>query len=121
MKIFKFGGASVKDAASIQNVVSIIAEFSKEDRIFVVVSAIGKTTNFLETIVKHVLSDATESKRLMQDLIDTHKTLAIELFDGKEDATLFQEFEKVLQRTYDFIDRNESPNYNFIYDLYQCS
>jgi aspartate kinase len=116
MKIFKFGGASVKDAPSIKNVVSIIANFSKEDRIFVVVSAIGKTTNFLETIVKHVLSDASEAKRLMIDLVATHKTLAIELFEGKEDIILFQEFDKVVQRTHDFIDRNESPNYNFIYD-----
>lgn len=116
MKIFKFGGASVKDASSIKNVVSIISEFSKEDRIFVVVSAIGKTTNFLENIVKHVLSNANEAKKLMQDLIDSHKSLSIELFDGNEDHALFNDFEKVLQRTYDFIDRNESSNYNFIYD-----
>jgi hypothetical protein len=111
MKIFKFGGASVKDATSIQNVVSIIAEFSKEDRIFVVVSAIGKTTNFLETIVKQILSDATEAKRLMQNLIDTHKTLAIELFEGKEDAALFQEFEKQPIIIYSYEDCEIGSNY----------
>ena len=116
MKIFKFGGASIKDASNIKNVVKIIDEFSKVDRIFVVVSAIGKTTNFLETIVKHITTDTIEAKRLMFELIHTHKNLAIELFDGKEETTLFKEFENVLQRTYDFIDKNESRNYNFIYD-----
>jgi len=116
MKIFKFGGASIKDASNIKNVVKIIDEFSKVDRIFVVVSAIGKTTNFLETIVKHITIDTIEAKRLMFELIHTHKNLAIELFDGKEETALFKEFENVLQRTYDFIDKNESRNYNFIYD-----
>lgn len=116
MKIFKFGGASIKDASSIKNVINIIDEFSKIDRIFVVVSAIGKTTNFLETVVKHLSTDTNEAKRLMHDLIHTHKNLAVELFDGKEDAALFTEFESILQRTYDFIDKNESHNYNFVYD-----
>jgi aspartate kinase len=50
MKVFKFGGASLKNAAGIQNVASIITSFSN-DRLLIVVSAMGKTTNALEKII----------------------------------------------------------------------
>ncbi len=49
MKVFKFGGASVKDAASVKNVLRILNEYQKTD-IFVVVSAMGKSTNRLEQL-----------------------------------------------------------------------
>ena len=49
MKVFKFGGASVKDASAIRNVLKIMSLFPDEE-ILVVLSAIGKTTNKLEEI-----------------------------------------------------------------------
>ena len=49
MKVFKFGGASVKDASAIRNVSKIMSLFPDEE-ILVVLSAIGKTTNKLEEI-----------------------------------------------------------------------
>jgi len=49
MQIFKFGGASVKDANSIRNVGEIIAKYN-DDKLLIVVSAMGKTTNYLERI-----------------------------------------------------------------------
>lgn len=52
MKIFKFGGASVKDAQGIENVAHILKKYSSE-QLIVVVSAIGKTTNKLENVVSH--------------------------------------------------------------------
>lgn len=52
MQVFKFGGASLKDAASIKNVASIIQDYCNEP-LLVVVSAIGKTTNELEKVVEH--------------------------------------------------------------------
>jgi aspartokinase len=50
MKVFKFGGASLKNSQGFHNVASIIKEHSKEP-LLVVVSAIGKTTNALERVV----------------------------------------------------------------------
>src|SRR6187401_925243 len=50
MKIFKFGGASVKDAASVKNVADILSLF-KNEMLVVVISAMGKTTNALEKVV----------------------------------------------------------------------
>jgi aspartate kinase len=50
MKVFKFGGASVKDANGIKNVASIIEKYG-EKNLVVVVSATGKTTNALEEVI----------------------------------------------------------------------
>ena len=49
LKVFKFGGASVKDAQSVLNVVDLIKKH-KNERLVVVVSAMGKTTNKLESL-----------------------------------------------------------------------
>ncbi|MBS1936814.1 MAG: aspartate kinase [Bacteroidetes bacterium] len=51
MKVFKFGGASVKDAAGVRNVAKVLSHFAQDD-LLVVVSAMGKTTNALEEVVK---------------------------------------------------------------------
>ena len=50
-KIYKFGGASVKDADAVRNLKDIVAQHKDED-IFLVVSAMGKTTNMLEKVLK---------------------------------------------------------------------
>ena len=63
-KVFKFGGASVKDAAGIRNVVRIIRDYGQSEGQVVVVSAMGKTTNALE----HLLHLAREQKDFSQEL-----------------------------------------------------
>ena len=50
MKVFKFGGASVKDAAGVRNVANVLKHFPNDD-LLIVVSAMGKTTNALEEVV----------------------------------------------------------------------
>ena len=50
MKVFKFGGASVKDALGVKNLLSVIKTVGHKDTL-VVVSAMGKTTNALEKII----------------------------------------------------------------------
>ena len=51
MKVFKFGGASVKDPAAVRNVSGILSLYEGE-KLIIVVSAMGKTTNKLEEVVK---------------------------------------------------------------------
>ena len=63
MKVFKFGGASVRDAAGVKNLVSVLKEVGY-DKTIVVVSAMGKTTNALEKILDNYFND---SKRLLMD------------------------------------------------------
>ena len=47
MKVYKFGGASVKDAAGVRNLLDIV---TGESDLFIIVSAMGKTTNALERV-----------------------------------------------------------------------
>lgn len=53
MRIFKFGGASVKDADGIKNVYNVLQQVGYED-VLLVVSAMGKTTNALEVVIKTI-------------------------------------------------------------------
>ena len=79
MKVFKFGGASVKDAAGVRNVERIVRLEGAND-LMVVVSAMGKTTNALERVVDY-LAAGQEDKALAQwvDVIDFHVAIMKEL------------------------------------------
>ena len=60
MRIFKFGGASVKDAAGIKNVVEVLRKVGYENTL-VVISAMGKSTNAMENVVNTYFQDKTET------------------------------------------------------------
>ena len=75
MKVFKFGGASVKDAAGFENVCRIVA--SETDKLVVVVSAIGKTTNALEVVVNAVWEHREEDAQARwEEIQNNHQTVA---------------------------------------------
>lgn len=77
MQIFKFGGASVKDANGVRNLAKIVSEFGSK-KIVVVVSAMGKMTNKLEELVK--LSNKREKyDEVLTELKDFHHAISIEL------------------------------------------
>ena len=67
IKVFKFGGASVKDADAIRNVASILKDYKKE-RLLVVVSAMGKTTNALEKVVHAFFDKKENAKDLLKQI-----------------------------------------------------
>ena len=52
MKLFKFGGASVKDADGIKNVFSVLENVGHEN-VLLIISAMGKTTNALEVVIQN--------------------------------------------------------------------
>ncbi len=82
MKVFKFGGASVKDADAVSNMSSIIGSYYEKGIIpLVVVSAMGKTTNRLEEIWRMALKGKS-TKPLVKSLKDYHEQIALELFSG---------------------------------------
>jgi len=80
MKVFKFGGASVKDAAGVRNLEQIVRANNTPDGLMVVVSAMGKTTNALERVVEFC-DDGKEEMALNQwiDIIDHHVAIMKEL------------------------------------------
>lgn len=83
MKVFKFGGASVKDAAGVRNLCRIVAHTQGD--LLVVVSAMGKTTNALERVVTALDSGDTVAARTeWNSLLDYHRTVIAGL--GLQDA-----------------------------------
>ena len=78
MKVFKFGGASVKDAEGVRNLLSIVRQTT--DELVVVVSAMGKTTNALERIVETIgLGDKRGVEEQWKELAAYHQQIASEL------------------------------------------
>lgn len=80
LKIFKFGGASVSTAAGMARVKDIVAEYLKQHRLLVVVSAIGKTTNALEEVVlAHHFRKTDDLAAALEKVKSTHLDLIAEL------------------------------------------
>ena len=70
MKIFKFGGASVKDTAGVKNVKQVLETVGFEN-VLVVISAMGKTTNALEVVIKNYFDKSKELTSSVQDVKNT--------------------------------------------------
>jgi aspartate kinase len=114
MKIFKFGGASVKDADGVKNVYDVLQKVGHED-VLVVISAMGKTTNALETVIKNYFDKSNEFHASLQEVRKYHNQILLELFDDEEHDVFFAVNNHFADLEY-FLRSNKSPNYNFVYD-----
>ena len=79
MKIFKFGGASVKNAQGVKNVAQIIQSHS-DNNLLVVISAMGKTTNALEQVIHHCYHNTGEANTALQTVFEYHDAILKDLF-----------------------------------------
>lgn len=115
MKVFKFGGASVKDANAVRNVSDILNLFSGE-KITVVVSAMGKTTNKLEEIVKaYSKNEPKIFKALVDDIYEFHMNIMGELFLERH-YTLYSDVEDIFEKLRARFNQPFPDNYSFEYD-----
>lgn len=114
MQVFKFGGASVKDASSVKNVGEIIKNVGNKKTI-VVISAMGKTTNKLEEIVKTYFYKNEDASSLINELKDFHLKIINELFEDKNNI-VFSELENVFTEIEWAIEDEKTENYNYHYD-----
>lgn len=112
MTIFKFGGASVKDADSVKNVAAVLRS-QGFDSCLLVVSAMGKTTNALEEVVKSYFAGADYSSGL-EGVRQYHKNIAGSLF--AENHPVFNTIEERITKINHFLAFNKSRDFNFIYD-----
>ena len=83
MKVYKFGGASVKDAQGIRNLAKIVAN---EKDLVVVISAFGKTTNALEGVLKSWLNGDKIYSDHLDNIYSYHSSIAQELFPHGDSA-----------------------------------
>ncbi|HEX9980005.1 MAG TPA: aspartate kinase [Flavobacterium sp.] len=114
MRIFKFGGASVKDAAGIRNVYQVLQKTGYDD-VLLVVSAMGKTTNALEAVTNNYFNKSASLQASVQEVRKYHNQILLDLFDDDSHA-VFAEVGKWFTDIEYFLKNNKSPNYNFVYD-----
>jgi len=114
MRIFKFGGASVKDAAGIKNVYDVLQKVGYED-VLLVVSAMGKTTNALELVIKNYFDKSDELQSSVQEIKKYHNQILLDLFEDEKND-VFAAVNKQFSDLEYFLAHNKSPNYNFVYD-----
>jgi len=86
-QVYKFGGASVKNADAVRNLASIVKKFSNGD-LLIVVSAMGKTTNMLEGILSLCRSNSSYSDEL-SSLKKFHSDIICDLFESDSQYTVF--------------------------------
>ena len=114
MRVFKFGGASVKDADGIKNVYDVLQKVGYED-VILVVSAMGKTTNALEVVIKNYFDKSAELNSSVQEIKKYHNQILLDLFEDEKHAVFAAVKDQFSELEY-FLAHNKSPNYNFVYD-----
>ena len=115
MIVFKFGGASVKDAKAVKNVANVLSMYPNE-KIVVIVSAMGKTTNLLEEVVNALWSkDIAGFNYYVNEALKYHLGIVDQLFSEPHKAVM-----NFLEATFNnLLDKSKSPlssNYDFEYD-----
>ncbi|MFY8185317.1 MAG: aspartate kinase, partial [Bacteroidia bacterium] len=82
MQVFKFGGASVKDANAVKNVAAILKRYEGK-QLVVVVSAMGKITNALERLVDAYFYKKENAETVLEEIKAFHLVIVSELFPDK--------------------------------------
>ena len=118
MEIFKFGGASVKDAASVKNVLSVLQKTGEKGKV-IVISAMGKITNALEVVITEYLKDPKQLPKSLGEVRSYHLKIATELFSS-EQALVFGKIEAYFGEIENFMIHNKSTKYDFVYDQLVC-
>ncbi len=113
-KVFKFGGASIKDVENIKNIANILQGYAKAD-LFIVFSAMGKVTNMLEEVVDAYVLKSDEATAALERVKVFHAAILKDLFEVNHPIydvvnNLFVEIEWVLE---------EEPNQEYAYDYDQ--
>lgn len=113
IKVFKFGGASVKDAPAIENLHSILRLYP-DDSLVVVISAMGKTTNFLEKVLKAYYHEPDKVESLVTELQRQHEQVAIALLP--DPGAILDRLHKLFGQLREELAVEHSNNYDYDYD-----
>ena len=112
MKVYKFGGASVKDGSGIRNMAEIISEAS--DNLVIVISAFGKTTNSLEKVLKAWISGDAHYRTLLDEIYLYHNSVITELFTDK--SVVSGNIDNSFAKLKEYLSAGKKAGYDFEYD-----
>jgi aspartate kinase len=116
MKIFKFGGASVKDANAVKNVARILsANGGPKGNVIVVVSAMGKVTNALERLTDAIFFKQEDATTVLNEIKKYHFDIIEQLFPDKGHP-IYNEISNTFVELDWAIDDAPTENYNYEYD-----
>jgi len=118
MEIFKFGGASVKDAASVKNVLKVLQKTGFQDKV-IVISAMGKMTNAFEIVIAEYLSSRDIPGKSLFAIKEYHLDLAHQLFELNQ-SPVFEKIDVFFRELTNFMKHNKSVQYDFVYDQMVC-
>ena len=114
MKVFKFGGASIRNASGVKNLLSVLKTVGYQDTL-VVVSAMGKTTNALEKIIDDYFIVKDKTPEGIYQLKEFHLDIIKDLF-GENSFETEEAVHNIFEELISFLNSNKSPNYSFVYD-----
>ena len=114
MRVYKFGGASVKDAEGVKNLAKVL-KTTGYDKTLIVVSAMGKTTNAIELVIKNYFENKAELQSSIHEVIKYHNEILLDLFDN-ERHQVFSAVKSLFDELTIFFKSNKSPDYNYVYD-----
>jgi aspartate kinase len=112
MKVFKFGGASVKDAQAVRNVADVIKRFCEEELV-IVVSAMGKTTNHLEELLQ-LFFDKGDWKAKLEWIKNFHLDISKELME-EEEHELYNRIESIFDSLEGYLEKAGTKRYAEVY------
>jgi aspartate kinase len=112
MKVYKFGGASVKDAAGIRNLAQIVS--GTDDNLVIVVSAFGKTTNALEKVLQAWIKGNIEYQQLLNEIHTYHLNVIGDLFDFG--SPVYELAKQSFMNLENYLKKEKKAEYDFEYD-----
>lgn len=117
MQVFKFGGASVKDALGVKNLESVLRKVGFENTL-VVISAMGKTTNALENVLDNYFHNKSVLESSIEKVENFHLEILMGLFDfnSKNTPPISYKMTTLFEDLRSFLNQNRSTDYNFVYD-----
>jgi len=113
MLVFKFGGASVKDANGMVNLANVVKRY-EGNQLLIVVSAMGKTTNALEKLTKAYINRDEDVHEIFEDIKQYHYGILNELFESSN--PVFDEVANTFVEIDWIIEDDPHDDYDFIYD-----
>ena len=113
MLVFKFGGASVKDAVGLVNLANVVKKY-EGNHLLIVVSAMGKTTNVLEKLVKAFVDHDNQLYSIFNDIKQYHHEILWELFE--QSHPIFNDIVNAFVEIDWIIEDDPHENYDFVYD-----